>query len=196
MAPNPDLDNTGALALKPPRVNIFARPAPAERTSDSRARGIFDATAACQPGAIVRDTVRPPRPTLPAGRPRLGSAGRLIALAALCVVVGILALRPHTTGKAEDPHPAHRHATPRAIERAAPSAPPAQPNRGRPHRRHRGRQRMGTRQRRRLVRPQLPAPPPAPAVPKNAPARPAPRPAAPVDPLPAPVPRTAPPEFM
>src|SRR5215208_2575792 len=50
MAATRGIDDTDALALRPARVNIFAKPAVAEAkcsSSGSRAAGVFDEAAAC-----------------------------------------------------------------------------------------------------------------------------------------------------
>src|SRR4051812_2122803 len=82
MAPEPQLNDFGALAIKPPRVNIFARPAASNHARADAATaplGAFDASAACHPepvtDRITRERDRSPARTRVAGIVALALAG-------------------------------------------------------------------------------------------------------------------------
>jgi hypothetical protein len=203
MAPEPQLDDFGALAIKAPRVNIFARPAPANGAPESTAAissGAFDASAACRQEPIG-DTPEDARPTSRGWTRTTGIA----ALAAVCAAVVVIATSSQHHPTAVPTHPAgptvarptlpsvaHRNGAP---HQRAPRRPP----RSRAHSMRIPRvQRVKPRARPHqasIAPPAPPAPaPPAPVAPRVAPRT----PSTPVltRPTPARVPKGAPPEFM
>src|SRR3954447_7137853 len=58
MAGNPTIATPAPFAVKPARVDIFAKPSPATSTAEDAPRlaGVFDAAAACEPdeGIVLR----------------------------------------------------------------------------------------------------------------------------------------------
>jgi hypothetical protein len=203
MAPTPAVDNVGALALKPPRVNIFAKPDATrdQRSSGPQARTVFDAAAACRPdeGIVARvggpGSVRAPSDRK---RARIGWLPRLVCLAVLVAVVAALAPKLGTSDTIDRPRsPAGPHDTKsRGVGRRDTRAPAAgvaaRLSTGRRARPHRG----ARHQRKRRGRPTTPARLPVRVTAHSAPRRPAPRRLVPARRLPARVPRAAPPEFM
>jgi hypothetical protein len=202
MAINPELDNSGALALTPSRVNIFAKPdaAAGERSSRPQPKTIFDPAATCKPGEgdDRRGTAASRWAHRANARARRGGIARLAGLIGLALVIAVLALRPaeRATSDRSDPRAREHQTTPRApgarsrhVRAKDATRRPRTRKRAKPHRAprpHPTRARVPTR----------PTPRPVPVRPRPAPSLPAPRPTAPARPLPERVPRSAPPEFM
>jgi hypothetical protein len=203
MAPEPQLDDFGALAITPPRVDIFARPAPprpARKTRTDAPSGVFAATAACrtEPIADVLEEAQPAR------QRRIHTAG-IAAIAGVCAAVAATAAawRPHpvVAPKAPVEHVALHAKPPAATHRSVPheQAIHLRHGRGRAHHTRAPRVRRPTPREHphRLVAP--PLTPPVPAPPTALGPRPAPRTpptSEPPRPIPARVPKGAPPEFM
>jgi hypothetical protein len=183
MAKNPEVDDTGALAIKPPRENIFARPRPA--TSTASATGPFDGAAACAPAECSGARAAALR------RPGVRWSAKVTSLVAVALIVVAVA-RPGGDGTPAQERPRQRQTTP-PVKRMTARPPIRQrvPTGRAPRDRHR----KARPQRNRRTRPRTAPPravsPVVPAVPRRAPARPAPS-----RPLPAPVPAGSPPEFM
>jgi hypothetical protein len=198
MATNPELDNSGALALTPRRVNIFAKPkaAAAERCVRAHPKTIFDPAAACQLGEDDdrHDAAVCPWAHRASARVRRGAA-RLMGLIVIALVIALLALGPAERATSDRSHPrAREHQTTlrargeqtRHARTKDAARRPRTRKRAKPHRAprpHPKRARVPTRPTQRPV-PVRPRPVPAP------------RRAVPARPLPLRVPRSAPPEFM
>lgn len=196
MAKNPEVDDSGALALRPQRVNIFARPATttAERSARPRPGTIFDPAAACQPsGGEDRDH------DADAPRLRLAGIARLFAIAGFALVVALVALQPSGTATIDRSRPpVHPHqARPNArSDKGARERTQDATRRPRPRPRKRTKPHRLPRPHRRQADARRRAVPPARIAPRPTPRPPAPRRPAPTRPLPAPVSPTSPPEFM
>lgn len=201
MAINPELDNRGALALTPPRVNICARSeaAAAEQCSRPQPKTIFDPAAACRPGDDDErhDPALSPSAHRASARVRRGVA-RLIWLTALAFVIALLALRPAGPVTSDRPHPrAREHQLHLRARGAQPRQARAKHAVRRPRTRKRAKPHHAPRHRhKRASIPPRPTPRRIPVRPRPAPSLPAPRRTAPARPLPSRVPRSAPPEFM
>jgi hypothetical protein len=190
MAKNPEVDGTGALALRPQRANIFAKPTAPPRAH--RAQGVFDSASACAPAGTVE------RPA--AARRRRHRATAILSWAALLAALAVLGaawaqLRGAAPDRAAPRAPEHHH--PRALE---PRRNTAARRDRRPQRRARKRAKphRATRPRRSTRRRAAPAPTvvPAPRAALVSPRRAMPpKPSAPGR-LPARVAPGAPPEFM
>lgn len=196
MATDPSIDNSGALAIKPPRENIFARPRSATSLGSESGppASPFDASAACASERVT------------AGGAALRDAGpldlvlwspKVVVLAALVVLIVTVA-RPGGEGTRHPQGPASRHrvSTP-PVKRVMPPAA-VQPAQRVPRRLRRSRRNVPSRRERR-TRPRRWVPPAAVTVTPLPPRRPVPaqpRPTSPTNPRPAPVPAGAPPEFM
>lgn len=198
MAINPEPENSGALALAPRRVNIFAKLDAAEGSSRSQPETIFDAAAACQTGVDDErhEAVAPwgHRATVHVRR----GIARLFGLTGLSLVITVLALRPEGPAIRDPSHsqPPRRETTPHG--RGAPTGHARAKNTvQRPRTHKRAKPHRAPRQRRNpAVAPPRPIQRPAPVGPRRAPSLPAPRRTAPARPLPMRVPQSAPPEFM
>lgn len=203
MAPEPQLDDSGALAINAPRVDIFARPArprPARKSRTDASGGVFAATAACrtEPIADVLEGAQP------AWQRRFHTAG-IVVIAGVCAVVVATsaAWQPHPVvfPKAPVEHVVLRPKPPATTHRSVPheQAVPRRRGRGRAHDRRAPRVRRPT-PREHLHRLVAPPPlPPVPAPPTVLGPRRAPRTpptSEPPRPIPARVPKGAPPEFM
>jgi len=202
MATAPRIDNTGALALKPPRVNIFAKPDSGEgerAPSGTQPRGIFDAAAACE-GLVAEPAAGPSSQ----GVRRHGTsaptrwAARLVALTAVGALIAALATQPRPERAVDrSAPPAQRPDEVRASDRPERRLPAADATTRHQPARKRAKPHRATRPRRTSRGgPRAPHPPLVPIAPRVTPRRPAPRSAAPAGPLPAPVAPDAPPEFM
>jgi hypothetical protein len=201
MAPEPHLDDFGALAIKAPRVNIFARPAPTNGARASRLAapsGAFDASAACRSEPIA-DALED---RLPASRAWTRTIG-IAAVAAVCAAAVVVATAPRhhqaaapapaaepAIGRPTSPPLTHRDSPPhrRALPRRKRTSAYAERTRRVQHSRPHARSSRAT--------PAAPSTPPAPA-PIAPPVTPrTPPTSAPTRPIPARVPKGAPPEFM
>lgn len=198
MATTPRIDDTGALALRPVRVNIFARPESGERERSligPRAAGVFDAAAACEGLAA------PVAGSWSQGRWRGAVASRwaarLVLLIAVPALIAALAAQPRDEGTVDRATSRlQRPDKPRASDRAKRRPPAARAaTKRRPASKSTERHRATRRRRTSRGGPQTPHPPPLPIAPR-APQRSAPTSDAPAGPLPAPVPPDSPPEFM
>jgi hypothetical protein len=208
MATTPRIDDTGALAPRPARLNIFAKPEGDEgerSSSGARAAGMFDAAGACAGVAA------PDAGSWCQRRSRRGAkvparwGALLVPLIAVAPLVASLAAHSRDEGavdratprlqRASKPPASDRPKRRPPTERAATARRPAR-KRAKPHRAPRP-------QRRSRSRPQTPPAPPVPIAPRATRRRSAPRGTAPAGPvpapagsLPAPVPPDSPPEFM
>jgi hypothetical protein len=200
MATEPSLDATGALAIKPPRENIFARPRPANDPGERRGpAGIFAPAAACVPS----DAATASAASNGTARHRLiGWPTRAIAIAGAVAAIAALTARPTPDGASAPSRPVSKQSTtfrtsPRqAVPRRKPSR--ARPAAKRAHRAHRSAAPKRAANRRLASRMSSPAPVvhAAPAIPEARLRR------VPLPPrrgtgsLPKRVPAGAPPEFM
>lgn len=92
MAPDPSIDPTGALTLKAPRENIFARPRAASDSGDGRRQaGIFAPAAACAPSDQATAHVAPSSTNR---HSLIGWPTRLVAVAGAVAAIAALATRP------------------------------------------------------------------------------------------------------
>ena len=205
MATTPTVTDGATLAVKPPRVNIFAKPDTARDQPDPgvrQPRGIFDESAACR--AISGQTSPPgTREALEtyqvAGAPKARRLARVVATAGLAAILAF-AITMYLRGGATNTPPA----MPATLE---PRTPPAPTETGRQasrrardqrrRRREQHRPHRAPRPRQARKRPvQTPQTRPLPSTPPAAPARPrrlVPTPAPPTTTRVAPA---APPEFM
>jgi hypothetical protein len=205
MATTPGTANTGALALKPPRVNIFAKPGAGEGGRVSRGpqpRSLFDAAAACSPcdGFIDRRCALASHGVDSLGaKPRIGLVARLVTLTAIAGVIAAVAAQPRGSGtvdrpvapSVQQPHPAR---TSGGSERRAPAASVTL---HRPTRKNARSHRAARRRRTSHGGPRTPRLLPAATTPRVTPQRPAPSSSsARTRPLPARVAPSAPPEFL
>jgi hypothetical protein len=208
MAHNYEFDDSGTLALQPPRVDIFAKASTATGppSTSPQAATIFGAAAAC-PRAEDGRHERASR--APARRSAVGvhraAVTRLVALSALALVTAVVALRPAApdpsgplrprAGQGEKTLRA-RGEQPRDARALDAVRRPRTHKRARPHtapRHHK----PGRAQPRPTQRPAPPRPPAAPSFTAPRPAPPTMRvPKTPVLTVPMRVPRSAPPEFM
>src|SRR5215211_937458 len=99
MATTPTIDDTGALALKPARVNIFARPQGGEAPhGPSSPRGVFEAAAAC--GGVAA----PVAGSWPQSRRRRGRTiparwgALLVPLISVAALISALVAQPRDQG--------------------------------------------------------------------------------------------------
>ena len=210
MAHNYEFDDSGALGLTPPRVNIFAKPsapATAQQCTSRQGATIFGPAAACSPAEAERhDWPAPAQPQRARVRAHRPAVGRLVALSGLALVIALIVLRPAAPAPSEPlrPRAGHGETTlrargeqPRDARRAVDAV-----RRPRTHKRARPHGALRHRARRARVQPrptQRPAPPRATAPPLSTPRRWAPTisvPSPPALPVPMRVPRSAPPEFM
>ena len=136
----PTVVDGDALAVRPPRVNIFAKPDAPPDHSDAgtqRPGGVFDQTAACAPTACVALVRGARRPTLaPTLRRLVYLAGAGVAAAA--VAAALPALSRHTSSPPVPVAPVAQHprqpdASP-ATRRHVPRRRPAERRRPRHHR--------------------------------------------------------------
>lgn len=209
MAHNYEFDDSGALALTPPRVNIFAKPnapATAEQCTSRQGATIFGPAAACPPAEAERhDRAAPAQPQRARVRAHRPAVARLVALSGLALVIALIVLRPAAPAPSDPlrPRAGHGETTLRARGEQSRDARRAvdavrrrrSHKRARPHGalRHHNRGRVQARPT------QRPAPPRAKAPPLSTPRRWAPTipvPTPPALPVPMRVPQSAPPEFM
>jgi hypothetical protein len=200
MATEPSFDATGALAIKPPRENIFTRPRAANNCAERRGpAGIFAAAAARAP----LDDAAPPVAGRGAARHRLTRwSARAIAVAAVGAAIAALTARPTPDGAWAPTRAVSKQSTPSRVS----SRPPVrrrQPSRARgaARRVHRARRSPAPKRasnRRPASRKRAPSP--VVHVVPAAPAAPIPRvrvlPRGGTGPVPKRVPAGAPPEFM
>jgi hypothetical protein len=209
MATTSRIDDTGAVALAAPRINIFTKPDGGEgERSSSRtpAAGVFDAAAACAPVAGAWSERRSRHGARVLARWR----ALVVPLIAVAALGAALAAQSQDEGVADRATPGlQRSGKPRASDRpkrrppgarATPKHRPAR-KRGKPDRATRPRRTTGSRSQTRLASP-------VPIAPRAATPRPSPSSAPPTVPLPepssarpagrvpAPVPSDSPPEFM
>jgi hypothetical protein len=92
MATEPSLDPTGALAIRPPRENIFVRPrADADRAEGPRPTGIFASAAACAPADAANVSIASGGTV----RHRLiGWPTRVVAVVGMVAAITALTMRP------------------------------------------------------------------------------------------------------
>lgn len=183
MATNPSIDSHGALAIKPPRENIFARPR--STMSPASTAGPFDPAAACAPAEHSAPRLTPVR------RPGVRWAAKVTSLLVVPLLVFAVA-RPGGDGSPVQERPLSPQMTP-PVKRTT-AAPPTRrvaPTRGANRNGHRTVRSPDTRRAAPRSEPSPPVLPAVPAAPRPAPAPPALR-----RPLPAPVPAGSPPEFM
>ena len=210
MAHNDEFDDSGALALTPPRVNIFAKPnarATAGQCASRHGASIFGPAAAWSPAKDERhDWPAPAQPQRARVRAHRAAVTRLVALSGLALVTALIVLRPAAPAPSEPlrPRAGHGETTLRARGEQSRDARRAVDavRRPRTHKRARPHGALRHRARRARLQPrptQRPAPPRAKAPPFATPRRWAPTtpvPTAPALPVPMRVPQSAPPEFM
>jgi hypothetical protein len=203
MATTPTITDAGALAVRPPRVNIFAKPNARQGQTDParQPRGIFDDTAACHSTDAVNDRHAAPSAHRSGGLGRARAGRRLAYLVPVAAAVASLIVvwcspRSHSTAPAPAASPVHQQPRPHA-----PHGTERRPARQRvakhrsqrtQHNAHRfARSTAAKRRGRRLTQPA-----PTPSVGRLASPRPSPHVAVPARPLPTRVAPDAPPEFM
>jgi hypothetical protein len=204
MAATPSTANAGTLALKPPRVNVFARPGAGEgqRVSNGpQPRRIFDAAAACSPcGALVdRPGVLASHGVERLGaKSRLGWVARLVSLTAIAGVIAAVAAQPRGGGTVDRPAPrsVQRSDAARTRDRRERRAPAARVTRHRPARESAKSHRAARPRRTSHGRPRTRSVLPAATASRATPRGPAPSSFAPTRRLPARVAPGAPPEFL
>jgi hypothetical protein len=202
MATTPTVTDAGALAVRPVRVNIFAKPSAPQDQTDPAARqprSVFDDAAACH--STDEGTDRPAASSAPGGG-RVGGtwafrrSGYLIALAAAAAgLIVAIPLQPGSHGAAQAPPPPalRQQRQPHAShEPNRQSSRPRIPEQRRQRQAHRAARSTSATRRDRRPRP----PAHAPSAPRLAPAGPGPHVAVPARPLPTRVAPDAPPEFM
>ena len=206
MATTPTVTDGATLAVKPPRINIFAKPDTARDQPDPgvrQPRGIFDEAAACR---RVSGQASPPgtREALEtyqvAGAPKVRRLACLVATAAVAAILAFAICVYLRGGSATDTPPAVPATLEPRTPRASTETGRQASRRGRDHRRtrrehHRAHRAPRPRQaRKRTV--QAPRARPLPSTPPAAPARPRRMVPTPARPTPVRVAPAAPPEFM
>jgi hypothetical protein len=202
MATSPTSADGGALTVRPPRVNIFAKADAAHDEGDPaarRPRGVFDTAAACASGDEVTERFAAPSRHRGGGLGGAALRRRAVYVAALAAAATSLTfeISTHTRGgrAANAPAAAERQPQPSRVRRE----PDQRTSRPRVAERRKRRKRVRRHRRTHAPRPTRrgPAPVrPAPAAPRLMSPRPGPRVPAPARPLPTRVAPDAPPEFM
>jgi hypothetical protein len=203
MAISPTSADSGALTVRSPRVNVFAKPAALQGEENPAARGprgVFDAAAACASGEEVTDRFAAPSEHRGGGLGGAALLRRAVYVAALAAAAASLtfAISTHTRGDraANVPVAVVRQPRPSRVRRE-----PDQRT-SRPHVAERRKRRKRVRRHRLDERMPRPTPRdaapvrPAPAAPRLPSPRPGPRVPAPARPLPTRVAPGAPPEFL